>query len=1494
MKTKRTRYNYGESKSHKPQHAKSRSRAKVSKREKALVMPRMSIVLTMTFLLILGLISTTFSAFISNTDSLNPAQSGGLIASVNTTAVNQGSNLSINRSDKQEIAVTGANTTVSDGSLRLYFQFRGGDTWWNNKTCYHFAWVWGNNMTSQICYLYKVGTTSNESTGSTSDVFYMNVPSGTLTGFRLLRGKSSSDPVDGSTGWSNNFYNRTGDITLSSNIGTYNLITSVKENKSTITQNSTYKSVSVDNPSVSFSGATSGSGTSSDPYIINNGSSVTVTPSASISDSNFNIQYGYNSTTYTSSTSATFTPSNNVTNGTYTVNFRPRLGSTSNYGTVSSKTVYYSTVSPAATYTVSYNANTGTGAPSSQTKVENVPLTLTTDVPTKTGYRFVGWNTNSSGTGTSYASGATYSANANVTLYAQWQEISYKTVYVGVITYIEDEKKYTPTLHYLNDSGLAGDVALTSLGTTRDYDVGYWSSAQTFRMYSAQVPEEATKYKTFKADGNKDWASETIQISDADLNSTVLLVFEYGGTFHNVTKTLNITVTWKNGTTTLYTESNYSIGDTPSYKGATPTKAATAQYTYTFSGWSPTVSALTNSNLDGVTYTAQFNQTLRTYTVSFKNNYSSTDSSNYKTQSVNYGGKATRPTPDPTRDGYDFGGWYTTSGCTTAYDFTNSTITAATNIYAKWTLKTYTVTYNKNTTDTVSGMPSNGTKSHGVAYTIANAPTRAGYEFLGWNTSATGTGTSYAAGGTYSENADLTLYAMWKKRFDVTASASPSSCGSTSVTYNPDNDRFTVTATANTGYHFVNWTTVSGTYTVNSGSVNTSSMTITASSNVSLTANFAPDVYSITYRDQNSDTTFSGTQSGAPTQHTYGTATTLKSPTRTGYTFGGWYTNKACTGTSVGSTLSANGYTGNITLWAKWTINYYTVTFDNLSHGTKPGNQSVPHGSKATKPAALTQTGYTFGGWYTDSACTTAYNFNSAVTSSFTLYAKWTANTYTVTLNTACYKNGVTGITTSATQVTYPGTVTLTANLADGYSLDKWTINGSYEFVTGNLTSRSPITIRPAANITVSVTAKQTQDTQVYFKSNSGMSTLYMWDKASENGAATELLGSWPGTQYTNTATFGDNVAWNDAGIVEFTNGNNFLVGAIINDGSWKSNPSTKTDDINVTSALYNGSTWRGTPAIWIDSAGNVTTRTDLIELIDNLRTDYNNGVNPDSKFTTESWNAFKNAYVAAVTASGENTHDDIVANQSYIDNAKDLLQQKYDELELKTYFSSPSALSLKKIYSTSIQNIINFNTTVILKYGFSAPYVKTIKHSFDGVNFDDVDARIETLSAEEHNYSLKYAANKVQEGIRYMMVEVESQNGERKSVLVAKTLFGTEPIQGTNNIYLKAPSAVPSDCRVMACFDDGEFEYWSTMQSMGSNKYRVVQPTDYNKVTFYYMYNDKYFTSKDGLVSTFCYAQSSEYDITDDTKRTFNISSVSAGTDTTIGTIHGEFGVFN
>ena len=80
-------------------------------------------------------------------------------------------------------------------------------------------------------------------------------------------------------------------------------------------------------------------------------------------------------------------------------------------------------------YTIKYDANGGSGAPGNQTKYYATNITLSKTLPTRAGHTFSKWNTKKDGTGTSYAAGATFKANAATTLYAQW------TPYTHTISY---------------------------------------------------------------------------------------------------------------------------------------------------------------------------------------------------------------------------------------------------------------------------------------------------------------------------------------------------------------------------------------------------------------------------------------------------------------------------------------------------------------------------------------------------------------------------------------------------------------------------------------------------------------------------------------------------------------------------------------------------------------------------------------------------------------------------------------------------------------------------------------------------------------------------------------------------------------------------------------------------------------------------------------------------------------------------------------------------
>ena len=129
--------------------------------------------------------------------------------------------------------------------------------------------------------------------------------------------------------------------------------------------------------------------------------------------------------TYASSGSGSFTGTYTISgNGsatkTITVTFRNY--NDDNGDSATTTTSFNVTVPAWTSYTVSYNANGGSGAPSSQTKWKDQTLTLSSTKPTRTGYTFLGWSTSSSATSATYAAGGSYTANSAATLYAVWSE----------------------------------------------------------------------------------------------------------------------------------------------------------------------------------------------------------------------------------------------------------------------------------------------------------------------------------------------------------------------------------------------------------------------------------------------------------------------------------------------------------------------------------------------------------------------------------------------------------------------------------------------------------------------------------------------------------------------------------------------------------------------------------------------------------------------------------------------------------------------------------------------------------------------------------------------------------------------------------------------------------------------------------------------------------------------------------------------------------------
>ena len=153
--------------------------------------------------------------------------------------------------------------------------------------------------------------------------------------------------------------------------------------------------------------------------------------------------------------------------------------------------------------------------------------------------------------------------------------------------------------------------------------------------------------------------------------------------------------------------------------------------------------------------------TAKTYSVTYNANGGSGAPSS---QTKRHGTVLTLSSTKPKRTGYTFLGWSTSSSATSAKYNAGGTFTsnANTTLYAVWKANTYTVSY---TANGGSGAPGSQTKTYGKNLTLSTTkPTRTGYVFQGWATSASATSAKYNAGGTFTSNASTTLYAVWEAK----------------------------------------------------------------------------------------------------------------------------------------------------------------------------------------------------------------------------------------------------------------------------------------------------------------------------------------------------------------------------------------------------------------------------------------------------------------------------------------------------------------------------------------------------------------------------------------------------------------------------------------------------------------------------------------------------------------------------------------------------------
>ena len=696
-------------------------------------------------------------------------------------------------------------------------------------------------------------------------------------------------------------------------------------------------------------------------------------------------------------------------------------------------------------HTVRYDANAKNdtsvkGIPASQSKTANVDIKLSSDVPTRNGYTFLGWNTQADGKGTAYAAGAIYKNDQNggtVTLYAQW------TPWKHVLHYNKNvptsSTSQTVSNMPVDQTKTFGQLmTISNLVPTRK---GY-----TFAGWYTQSNGTGTKY-----DPGSNYA--------ADQN---------GGTVNLYAKWTPWTYNIKYDQNVKSTSSSKTVTDMPAAQTKTQEIDVTLSSMtpkrngYIFAGWSTSANGSVEykpgsrftKDLDsnGASITLYAVWTPWKHTIHYNSNIptnaptgTTTVSNMPGDQTKTFDEKLMISSNKPTRKGYNFAGWSTSANGDVVYqpgaEYKNDQNGGTVTLYAKWTTWKHTVTYDKNVpanskkTD-VKNMPGNQTKIYDQNLTLqSNVPTRIGYTFVKWTTNKDGTGTAYQPGSQYSYNRDsdggtVTLYAVWTPwkytvRYDKNV---PANSSSQTVSNMPADQTKTeevnLTLSSNkpsrNGYIFNGWQAqINGKAVDYQPGATLSYDPDVKGSVITLKAKWTAWKHTIHY-DKNvpaSSKKTNVTNMPGDQVKVFDTALSIQPmvPKRTGYTFKGWSTTaNGKAEYQPGNKYNHDQNDGTVTLYAVWTPWKYKVQYDkNVSADSSSQTVSNrPTDQTKTEEVNLTLSsnkpsrhGYIFNGWQAQingkavdyqPGATLSYDVDDKDGSTIILKAQWTAWKHTV------------------------------------------------------------------------------------------------------------------------------------------------------------------------------------------------------------------------------------------------------------------------------------------------------------------------------------------------------------------------------------------------------------------------------------------------------------------------------------------------------------------
>lgn len=674
------------------------------------------------------------------------------------------------------------------------------------------------------------------------------------------------------------------------------------------------------------------------------------------------------------------------------------------------------------------------------------------------------WNTKSDGSGTSYSSGYTnYSANSNITLYAICSANSYKVLL---------DNQGATTAGTSNVSVTYGKNISNITVPAKEYKVTL--------VYDSTKTEEKKVKLTFGG-----YYSETNGKGIQYINASGSGVKAYD----------------KASNTTLYAKWNSASITLP-----TPSKTG-----YTFDGWYTQSSGGTKvSN----TYTPAGNVTLYAhwtnvnYTLTINPNggiWNNTTSNSTKTGTTNSKLSIANPTPKGYTVSFNSNGGNNVNSITSQRTFTNWSLSGSGSISGT------TYTFGSGNA-TLTANYNNG------SITLPSA-TKAGHKFKGWYSNGCGTTFIGNAGESYTPTSNVTLKACYsyyayildvypnggtwngtteKTRIEPLANPKPSIYGNTDYTGKIGSTIDIPNPIPPSGY------TVS--FNTNGGS---SISSITSTKSFNGWNNSSPGTFS--------GTTYTyGEGSGYITANYKNNSVNLPKPTKSGYTFGGWYTASSG-GTKVNNTYTP---TGNITLYAHWSANSYTLSFDANGCGTLGVSYVTATVGKTYGdaddgdglPSIALTTGKKFDGWYTSSSGGNKITNSTTVTASSdngTLYAHCSYINYNINYNLA---NGTHG-SSHPTSAKYGDVINISKpSKKVTISLSRGTNASNAKISSTSVSAAQTFAGWTATNLNTTTARRGTSSSSVNTQWSSGSTKstyTYYKNLTATNNATVNLTANW-------------------------------------------------------------------------------------------------------------------------------------------------------------------------------------------------------------------------------------------------------------------------------------------------------------------------------------------------------------------------------------------------